>query len=183
MFFKKKFPQFKHDIPKSENNDHFNFRLRLVKTSGESNDTEHDQDPDCHSLGSAVAGNPAGKPTSCFRCHPRRWRHQACCFRRTHGPHKTGKKNSSFSGRAAGIARIGRGVDADSDPGSILNTSTHDLQVIPMGGAVAAMISATVNQSANMAHATTSGGGKGQPPPRSTFGKRNIKNQVIIALT
>ena len=163
---------------------HFDSRLRLVKTPGESNDTEHDQDPDCHSLGSAVAGNPAGKPTSCFRCHPRRWRHQACCFRRTHGSHKTGhhhtKKNSSFSGRAAGgIARIGRGGDADSDPGSILNTSNHDLQVIPMGGAVAAMISAAVNQSANMAHATTSGSGKGQLPPRSTFGKRNIKNQVI----
>ena len=50
-------------------------------------------------------------------------------------------------------------------------------QVIPpMGGAVASMISSVVNQSAITAHATATGG-KGEPP-RSTFGKRNIKNQV-----
>ena len=66
-------------------------------------------------------------------------------------------------------------MDNDSDPGSILGTSTHELQVIPLGGAVASMISSVVNQSASMAASTA--GGK-VPPVRSTFGKRNIKNQV-----
>lgn len=136
------------------------FRLRLVKSSGEQNNSE----PDCDSLGSAVTGQ--NKSSSCFRCHPRRWRHQACCFRRAQ--FKNGSKKSSF-GRSA---RIGRG-DADSDPGSILNTSTHELQVIPLGSAVASMISSVVNQSASI----PTSGGKIQPP-RNTFGKRNIKNQV-----
>ena len=65
-------------------------------------------------------------------------------------------------------------ADNDSDPGSILGTSTHELQVIPLGG-VASMISSVVNQSASMAASTA--GGK-VPQARSTFGKRNIKNQV-----
>ena len=45
--------------------------------------------------------------------------------------------------------------------------------VHPMGG-VASMISSVVSHTANIT-AATAGGGK---PPRSTFGKRNIKNQV-----
>ena len=150
-------------------------------------------DPDCDSLGSAVAGQ--AKSTSCFRCHPRRWRHQACCFRRGINQSKTGhvttasvskQKTTSSSFSRSATARISRvaasagcNQDADSDPGSILNTSNHDLQVMPMS-AVASMISSVVNQSATMA-ATTTGGNV--PPPRNTFGKRNIKNQVNFSNT
>lgn len=68
----------------------------------------------------------------------------------------------------------GQSADNDSDPGSILGTSTHELQVIPLGG-VASMIGSVVNASASMAAGTA--GGK-VPQVRSTFGKRNIKNQV-----
>ena len=46
---------------------------------------------------------------------------------------------------------------------------------MPLGGAVASMISSVVNQSANMAATTAVGKA---PQVRSTFGKRNIKNQV-----
>ena len=42
---------------------------------------------------------------------------------------------------------------------------------------MASMISSVVNQSANMAASTA---GKNVPPVRSTFGKRNIKNQVCM---
>ena len=157
-----------------------------MKTSGEAPGVS--SDPDCDSLGSAVQTGQS-KSTSCFRCHPRRWRHQACCFRvRAHSHQsKTGhatsacsskQKTSSFSRSAtARISRVtGTGCnDADSDPGSILNTSNHDLQSVMPMSAVASMISSVVNQSATMA-ATTTGGNV--PQTRNTFGKRNIKNQV-----
>lgn len=64
-------------------------------------------------------------------------------------------------------------VDGISDPGSLLNASTDELQVQPMGG-VAAMISSVVSQTANVANATAGG----KIPRSTTFGKRNIKNQV-----
>lgn len=141
------------------------FRLRLVKSPHEDHSSS-----DSDSIGSATV--QAAK-SSCFRCHPRRWRHQACCFRKVVHGSKTGqnhKKKSSFR------ARITTRADSEhSDPGSLLNTSTHELQVIPMGSAVASMISTVVNQSATMA--ASAAGGK-VPPARSTFGKRNIKNQV-----
>ena len=158
-----------------------------MKTSGEPGNAMASSDPDCDSLGSAVAGQ--AKSTSCFRCHPRRWRHQACCFRRGINQSKTGhvttasvskQKTTSSSFSRSATARISRVTgtgctDADSDPGSILNTSNHDLQSVMPMSAVASMISSVVNQSATMA-ATTTGGNV--PQTRNTFGKRNIKNQV-----
>ena len=54
-----------------------NFRLRLSRSSPTpDSDTE---DPDKISIASTQHPKQS---TSCFRCHPRRWRHQACCFRR-----------------------------------------------------------------------------------------------------
>ena len=109
---------------------------------------------------------------SCFRCHPRRWRHQFC-FRRSQGNKSGAQRRSSFRARIS----TNHINDRDSDPGSILNASTHELQIMPMGSAVASMISSVVSHSANMA--ATQAVGK-VPQPRSTFGKRNIKNQVCI---
>ena len=74
--------------------------------------------------------------------------------------------------------RINTDTDGNSDPGSLLNASTDELQVHPMGG-VASMISSVVSHTATVA-ATTAGGKV--PATRNTFGKRNIKNQVSISI-
>ena len=124
-------------------------------------------------------GSTHPKPTSCFRCHPRRWRHQACCFRRAvtskaghhQAHHNTTSIKSSFKPKI--ITTQSQDADGISDPGSLLNASTDELQVHPMGG-VASMISSVVSQTANVA-ATTAGS---KVPTKSTFGRRNIKNQV-----
>lgn len=132
------------------------FRLKLGKPKLR-------PDPDRDSIGSGHV-----KPPSCFRCHPRRWRHQSCCF---HSKTGTAQK-SSFRAR---ITRDQTEADGNSDPGSLLNASTDELHVHPMGG-VASMISSVVSHTANMA--ATTAGGRITQQPRNTFGKRNIKNQV-----
>jgi hypothetical protein len=123
---------------------------------------DSDDDPDKNSIGSAHT-----KPTSCFRCHPRRWRHQAGCCLRNH----TGKSTkSSFRARITQDQ-----ADGNSDPGSLLNASTDELHVHPMGG-VASMISSVVSHTANIT--ATTAGSTAKIPTRNTFGKRNIKSQV-----
>ena len=149
-----------------------NFRLRLSRSSPTpDSDTE---DPDKISITSTQHPKQS---TSCFRCHPRRWRHQACCFRRVTskaGHNSASNLKSSFTKPN----RINTDTDGNSDPGSLLNASTDELQVHPMGG-VASMISSVVSHTATVA-ATTAGGKV--PATRNTFGKRNIKNQVSISI-
>ena len=150
------------------------FRLRLNQSDPSCTESDTD-DPDKMSIGST---HP--KPTSCFRCHPRRWRHQACCFRRAvtskaghHQAHNHNATSIKSSFKPKIITTQSQDADGISDPGSLLNASTDELQVHPMGG-VASMISSVVSQTANVA-ATTAGS---KVPTKSTFGRRNIKNQV-----
>ena len=149
------------------------FRLRLNQSDPSCTESDTD-DPDKMSIGST---HP--KPTSCFRCHPRRWRHQACCFRRAvtskagHQAHNHNATSIKSSFKPKIITTQSQDGDGISDPGSLLNASTDELQVHPMGG-VASMISSVVSQTASVA-ATTAGS---KVPTKSTFGRRNIKNQV-----
>ena len=70
-----------------------------------------------------------------------------------------------------------RHVSEHSEAGSIFHSSAEELQAMPIpGSAVASMISTVVSQSATMA--ATAAGGKVGSQTKSTFGKRNIKNQV-----
>ena len=59
------------------------FRLRLNRSIPNDTTESDTDDPDKISINSSTV-HPKPSTSSIFRCHPRRWRHQACCFR----PHR-----------------------------------------------------------------------------------------------